>query len=139
MDQKSLTWEEAKTATQATELEIADLVPAEYVVSMVQKPTGTLFSCDDGQHTWYGSTAIALTPDADAEQIVRTLESHFRDDERFDVRNRRDVVDEYEIQLMSPDTAETYVIGPDGAAALLISSGSPCFTLPDDVYPGGKF
>lgn len=56
------------------------------------------------EHTWYGSTTIALTPDADAEQIVRALESQFREDERFDVRNRRDVVDEYEIQLMSPET-----------------------------------
>lgn len=100
----SVTWK-AKAATQATELEIADLVPAEYVVSIVQKPTGTLFSCADGQHTWYGSTTIALTPDADAEQIVRALESQFREDERFDVRNRRDVVDEYEIQLMLPETA----------------------------------
>lgn len=92
------------------------------------------------QHTWYGSTTIEIAPDTDAEEIVRALESHFREGKRFDVRTRRDVVGEYELQLMSPETAETYIIGPDdGGATIRIGSGSPCFTLPDDVYPGGTF
>ena len=140
LSDENLTWEEAKAETQKTELEIAELIPATDVVSVVQKPTGTLFSCDAEQHTWYGSTTIEIAPDADAEEIVRALESHFREGKRFDVRTRRDVVGEYELQLMSPETAETYIIGPDdGGATIRIGSGSPCFTLPDDVYPGGTF
>ena len=41
----ALTWEEAKARTQAMELEIAEAIPQDKVVSVAQMPTGMLIDC----------------------------------------------------------------------------------------------
>ena len=61
-EETGVTWEEAKADAQAMELEIAAMIPADQVVSVVQKPTGVLLSCDQTQHNWNGSSSVTLTP-----------------------------------------------------------------------------
>ncbi|WP_257720797.1 hypothetical protein [Microbacterium sp. XT11] len=34
---------------------------------------------------------------------------------------------------------EGYIFGEDTPGTIAIDSWSPCFTLPEGVYPGGKF
>ncbi|WP_067194439.1 hypothetical protein [Microbacterium sp. XT11] len=121
------------------EREIAALIPEEAIVSVEQKPTGALFPCNNTQHTWYGSTTIRLTDGSDVEGIVKTIEEHYQEEDRFDIRTRLNFAREYEVQLMSPTSAETYIFGKTAADTVRIDSGSVCFTLPEGVYPGGKF
>ena len=73
----SLTWEEAKASTQATEREIVSLIPADQVAAVDQLPEGSLFSCSAGGHAWLGGTKVTLVPGANAEDVVRTLETQF--------------------------------------------------------------
>ena len=135
----SLTWEEAKAQSQAMELEIAALVPTESVVSIEQNSKGSLFSCDDDQHRWKGATTVTLAPGTQIEAMVKEMEAHFRSDARFEIRTRLNIADKYDVQLMSPETAENYIFGRDEADTIRIDSGSACFTLPEGVYPGGSF
>jgi len=136
----SLTWEEAKSSTQATERDIVSRIPADEVAAVDQREKGTLFSCSDGGHSWLGGTTVTLVPGVKAEDVVRGLEAGFADD-RFDIRTRQDIDGDYEVQLLAKsDGRENYIIARYKADdTISISSASPCFTLPDDVYPGGTF
>ena len=100
-----LTWQEAKAATQATELEIAALIPKEVVVKVDQMKDGTLFSCDAEQHTWYGATTVTLKDGVDAESVVRALEASYAGS-RFQVSTDRHVFGLYRVELASSDTDE---------------------------------
>lgn len=138
-EENSVTLEEAKADAQAMEMEIASLIPGDLVVGVEQKPDGTLFSCDEKQHRWKGSTRIMLTPDADPESIVMDLEVRMSDDDRFASRNWFDPTGAYNVQLMSPESAANFIFGEDDPHTIRIASGSVCFTLPEGVYPGGTF
>lgn len=135
----SLTWEDAKAETQAVELELASLVPSDVVVRVEQMEEGGLFSCDESQHNWSGATTITVKPGTEIEPIVRQIEAHYQDDARFATRNRLDIVGNFKVQLMSPKTAESYLVSEDDADTIRIASVSACFTLPEGVYPGGSF
>ncbi|GAA3585785.1 hypothetical protein GCM10022198_06360 [Klugiella xanthotipulae] len=134
-----LTWQEAKADTQKMELEIADLIPPDKIVSIEQKETGMLLSCSKTEHNWNGGITVTVVPGVEVEPIVKDIEEHYQDS-RFDIKTRLNVVGKYQVQLRSPDTAEIYIITegftPD---AIRIVSGSVCFTLPEGVYPGGDF
>ncbi|WZH35747.1 MAG: hypothetical protein PIR02_13330 [Microbacterium enclense] len=134
-----MTWQDAKAATQATETEIAGRIPADEVASVAQLPEGTLISCGDGGHSWNGSTTVTLRDGVDADEVVRALEPQFAGGE-YDVRTRSNIAGKYEVQLVAPDRTENYIIAEDVTPGTVrISSASPCFTLPDGVYPGGTF
>ncbi|MFF7292840.1 hypothetical protein ACFY9N_09935 [Microbacterium sp. NPDC008134] len=131
--------EEAKAQAQAMELEIAGLVPSEVVVSVDQMPKGTLFSCSDVEWTWYGATTVTVLEGTDIEAIVRSIQAHY-EGSRFDLRTRRDIADDFEVQLMSPKTAETYIVGEGFTPTeIRIDSGSVCFTLPEGTWTRGSF
>lgn len=134
-----LMWEEAKAHSQEMELEIAALVPADVVVNVDQREKGGLFSCNETQHSWNGATTVTLAPGTEIEPIVKAMEAHFLDDDRFEIRTRLSISDKYEVQLMSPETAENYIFGQGVSNTIRIDSGSACFTLPEGVYPGGAF
>lgn len=65
-----LTWQDAKRDTQATELEIAALIPKEQVASVDQMQDGTLLSCDKERHQWTSFTTVILAEDADETNLV---------------------------------------------------------------------
>lgn len=134
-----LTWEEAKAATQEMELEIANLIPTELVVSIDQKAKGVLLSCDETRHSWTGATTVTLSSGADIESIVKDIEAHYRE-AGTEISVDRSVSGNYRIQLLLPSQGENYIIAKDiEDDHLRIASGSACFTLPEDVYPGGEF
>ena len=137
--ESELTWQEAKARTLAMQLEIAELIPEAKVVKIHNKKTGTLFSCRETQHNWLGSATVTLTEGTEPEPLVKDIEAHYQDSE-FDIETDIDNVGNYEIQLRSLNTAENYIVAagwdPD---TIRIDSGSPCFTLPEGVYPGGDF
>lgn len=134
-----MTWEEAKADTQAMELEIASLIPAERVISVDQKPTGVLLSCDEIQHQWAGGSTVYLAPDTNVENLVKDMEARMAEDDRFDSRNWIGPTGIYNVQLMSAKSAEGYIFSEGEPGTVDINSFSECFTLPEDVYPGGKF
>jgi hypothetical protein len=131
--------EEAKAQAQAMESEIAGLVPAGVVVSVDQMPKGTLFSCSETEWTWYGATTVTVVEGTEIEPIVRSIQAHY-EGSRFDLRTRQDIADHFEVQLMSPETAENYLVGEGSKPnEIRIDSGSVCFTLPEGIWPGGEF
>ena len=134
-----LTWEEAKAAAQETEREIAALIPEDAIVSIEQQETGILLSCDEESHNWNGFTTVSVTPGADVDALAQQLEAHFDSDARFESRSWTTLGETYAVQLMAVDTAENYIISHDERGKLRIESGSECFILPEDVYPGGTF
>lgn len=136
---EGVSWEEAKAQAQAMELEIAGLVPAEVVVGVEQKPTGVLLSCSETEWRWKGATTVTVVAGTEIEPIVRAIEADYAGS-RFDLRTRLNIDGQYEVQLMSPQTAENYIVAEGfEPGQLRISSGSVCFTLPEDVWPGGDF
>ncbi|WP_460802403.1 hypothetical protein [Microbacterium sp. GXF6406] len=134
-----LTWQEAKAAAQETEREIAALVPEEDIVSVEQKETGVLLSCDEESHNWNGFTTVTMVPGVDIDALVKDIEAHYADDPRFESRSWMTPGDTYAVQLMALDTAANYIISEDERGTFRIESGSECFILPEDVYPGGTF
>ncbi|MEC5191971.1 MULTISPECIES: hypothetical protein [unclassified Arthrobacter] len=135
-----LTWQEAKAKAQAMELEIAALIPKGTVTSIDQKKTGVLLSCNKTQHNWNGSTTVTVAEGTKIEPIVKDIEAHYQSG-AFGVRNRLDIGGYYEVQMIARSgSGENYIVA-EGLAPneIRIDSGSLCFTLPEDIYPGGDF
>lgn len=137
-----VTWEEAKAAAQARELEIVALIPSDEVAQVDQHEKGGLFSCSETQHRWKGITDVTLVPGADAEAVTKRMEDRvigsFPADD-FEVSSYRGITDKYVAVLESPATGEGYLFGEGEPGTISIDSWSVCFTLPEGVYPGGDF
>lgn len=138
-DQTNLTWQQAKAMTQDREMEIARIIPVSAVASIEQHATGTLFSCDSTQYNWLGMTTVELAVGEDAEEITKRMEARFRDEGEFDVETWVNIGEKYRVELVSRTSAEGYIFGEGDPGTVVIDSWSPCFTLPEDVYPGGRF
>ncbi|MDR6435421.1 putative lipoprotein YajG [Paenarthrobacter nicotinovorans] len=134
-----LTWQEAKAKAQAVELEIAALIPKGTVVSIDQKKKGVLLSCNKTQHKWKGSTTITVADGTKIDSIVKDIEAHYRAN-GLKVSADKDIDGKILVQIDPPAPGENYLVGggvkPD---EIWIDSGSPCFTLPEGIYPGGDF
>jgi hypothetical protein len=134
-----LTWQEAKAHTQAMEREIATLIPKDAVLSIDQKKTGTLLSCNETQHNWNASTTVTVAEGTEIEPIVKTIEAHYREI-GTEVSVDRDVNENYRIQIDPPAPGENYLVSEGFSPnEIRIASGSACFTLPEGIYPGGDF
>lgn len=133
----SLTWQEAKASSQAMEIEIAGLIPQDLVVDVTQKPQGVLLSCSATEHSWNGRTIVHLKPGTEVDPILRNIQAHYSE-RNFEGSMDLDVMGDERLQLVG-DTGESYLIGFEATDALYIASSSACFTLPDNVYPGGNF
>lgn len=134
-----LRWQDAKAAAQRMELEIAALIPDGNVIRVDQSPTGTLFSCTNGQHHWNGWTEVTVESGTQIESIVRSIGKQYNESD-FQVRSRRGSTGVYKVQLISQREGESYLIAEGfNPNQIRIASASECFTLPDGVYPGGKF
>ncbi len=134
-----LTWQEAKAHTQAMEGEIAALIPKDAVLSIDQKKTGTLLSCNETQHSWAGATTVTVAEGTEIEPIVRAIEAHYRAN-GTEVSVDRDIDENYRIQIDPPAPGESHLVS-EGLSPneIRIASGSACFTLPEGIYPGGDF
>ncbi|WP_157006019.1 hypothetical protein [Agromyces laixinhei] len=129
--ENNLTWQDAKSDAQTTELEIASLIPKEQVASIDQRAEGTLLSCDAERHQWAGGTALVLVDGTDAATIVTVLADAFRDSEEFAIEEYTDMRERRNFQLITHDGEESYIVGPSVDPGVIdISSGSACFTLP---------
>lgn len=135
-------WQEAKASTEKEALEIAALIPKDKITSIVQKETGVLLSCSNTEHNWNGSTSITLTQGSEAESVVKELETAARahyTDHRFEVSSDRTIQGTFRVEISDPATSEMYLIREDDPGVIRIASGSPCFILPEGIYPGGDF
>lgn len=117
---------------------IAALIPADQVVSVEQRETGTLFNCGLTQKNWNSSTRVVLVEGADAESLVKAIETHHADSD-FTVTNGRDIAGDYRVSLVASDGLEGYLVGILTDSEILISYGSTCFTPPEDRYLGGDW
>ncbi|GEB18047.1 hypothetical protein [Paenarthrobacter aurescens] len=134
-----LTWQEAKAKAQAMELEIAALIPQDTVVSIDQKTKGVLLSCNKTQHRWKGSTTITVADGTKIESIVKDVEAHYRAN-GLKVSVDMDIDEKLLVQIDPPAPGENYLVGGGVKPnEIWIDSGSPCFTLPEGIYPGGDF
>lgn len=136
-----LTWQQAKQAAQQTENEIVALIPKGLVISSSQRPEGTLLSCADDQHQWSGRTTVTLVPGTEIETIVSKISAHYKTDGSLIPEEYTDISGDLTVQLIAPDRRENYLVGSGtkDSDELEVTSFSACFTLPEGMYPGGKF
>ncbi|WP_112421517.1 hypothetical protein, partial [Streptococcus agalactiae] len=129
-----LTWEQAKSETQAMEREIVELIPADLVTEVDQFPTGSLLSCDADTHSWTGRSVVAVAPGTNLDETLALIADHY-EQQGVTVAKDTDVNGDARVQLQFSNGAN-YLISHDAVPRQLnISSGSPCFTLPEGVYP----
>ncbi|MEZ3162245.1 hypothetical protein AB1K54_17160 [Microbacterium sp. BWT-B31] len=134
------TWQDAKAATQSMELEIARVVPADSIESTDQAETGTLLGCSGGRHQWTGQTVVHLVPGTDAEALVEKVIARFEGRDGFTAAPYTTLDGATVAEIVSSDGEEHYFAGPSAKPDQFeILSASHCFTLPEDVYPGGDF
>lgn len=136
-----VTWQDAKANTEEVALEIAALLPNDKVTSIVQKDTGVLLSCNKTDQDWNGWTSITLTGGSIAESVVKELETAARahyTGHRFEVSSDRTIQGTFRVEISDPATSEMYLIREGDPGVIRIASGSPCFTLPEGIYPGGN-
>jgi hypothetical protein len=139
MMHSDLTWELAKAETQAMELEIAGVVPAAVVVALNQNAHGTLLSCSETEWSWNGAMTVTVVEGTDVDQIVREIQAHY-EGSRFDLVTDLDILGHFQLQMVSAETAENYIIAEGSEPnQVRIASGSACFTLPEGTWPRGEF
>ena len=136
---EELTWQEAKSRTQAMELEIANSIPKD-ILSTIDQPAGLLIDCGGSSVNWAGAATVTLTAGTEPEPFVRTIEEKYRDS-RFDIKVRDPApAGHYEVQLRSSDSAEIYIIKPGAEPGTIrIASGSECFPWPEGESIRGEF
>lgn len=134
-----LTWQEAKARTQAMELQIANSFPIDKVAAIDQGTTGLLMGCGSESVNWKGATTVTLNEGIEPEPLVRELETKYQGS-RFDIETRTAPAGHYEVGLVSPNTAEIYLVA-EGLEphTIRIASGSDCFHWPEGEYMGGDF
>jgi hypothetical protein len=123
---------EAKVITQATELDVAQIIPAPLVRTVEQNDKGSLLSCSDGGSHWAGHVELTFVDQLDAVPILEAGASEWNAREGWGAE-----VDE------TADGAPRFTItGPGSSVYLMslsldgrsahISSMSPCV----EVMPG---
>ncbi|MDQ1082366.1 hypothetical protein QE392_000667 [Microbacterium proteolyticum] len=138
----SLTVDEAKSIAQEMEMTLAGFVPADEVSAVDQKPTGVLMSCtEEGSYQWSGQTKVVLNTDRtyDGAAVTEAIARAY--DDRSSYRTETDLTTDGELRA--------HVIGSNGQGYLValsvdktfvqILSFSPCFVLPDGMWPGGQY
>jgi len=132
-------WETAKETTQAEELAIAHQIDPAEVTSVSQNPKGTLMQCDAKTWQWTGHTAVGMKNPANMSAVLASARSYWSSQPGFTVTSEKDTNGSPVLDIARGDH-EGYAVGPgsDGKS-LWIDSYSDCFTVPDDVYPGGRF
>ncbi|HWU57250.1 MAG TPA: hypothetical protein VN045_00925 [Microbacteriaceae bacterium] len=135
----SLSLEQAKHAAQKMEDTIAGLVPDEYVAKSEQAPKGTLLSCSKDSYQWSGQTDVYLEGSPDVDRILDRIADHWKGDDNYTIK--RDTAANNTPRLtLSGAHGAGYIVNPTrDNSHVQILSFSPCFRLPDDVYPGGTF
>lgn len=138
----SLTLQDAKATAMRMETDLAEFVPAEVVASIDQRQTGVLMSCSgERAYQWTGQTKIAYgTPAAiDPDALVDEIVSTYADRPGFTARS----------EPFPDGQPGVHVIGEYGAGYLVnenvdrtgveILSFSPCFVLPEAMWPGDHY
>ncbi|WP_278101949.1 hypothetical protein AB0870_10010 [Microbacterium proteolyticum] len=138
----SLTLEDAKATAMRMERELAALVPADVVASVDQDQTGVLMSCSgDRAYQWTGQTKVVLTEGATYDGAAVTE----------NIAQTYDASDSYRTNtdLTSDGEPRAHVIGEFGQGYLValsvdktfvqILSFSPCFVLPEGMWPGDDY
>ncbi|WEK14902.1 MAG: hypothetical protein P0Y48_06850 [Candidatus Microbacterium phytovorans] len=135
-----LTLHGAKAIAQEGERDIVALIPDELIISVDQRPTGSLLSCTGQRnYQWAGGTTVTVIPDTDLDAIVDDIAHAYKAKEPWTVTRRTESAG-YPKYLISHPHAASYVVSawtdPD---QVNIYSFSPCFHLPDDMTPHGSY
>ncbi|HEY0246766.1 MAG TPA: hypothetical protein VGC45_00765 [Gryllotalpicola sp.] len=137
----ALSWQLAKSTTQATEKKIAGQLDADLVAAVKQQEKGTLLPCDStAPWQWAGGTTVTFTRPTEPKPILEELQKKWSAEPGFTASLITDSVDGSPELSLHRNPVEGYVIAPTkGDAGLEISSFSQCFTLPEDEDPGRSF
>ena len=137
--ESGLTLTQAKSQAQQMEKAIAGYVPARYVETSAQAPTGPILPCSRRTLTWSGHMTLKLKPKPDFAKILDSIVAGVKRDYGYDVSvvKRRDATPELFIYGRY-DARYTAAASVD-ETAFEITSRSPCFQLPEDTWTGGKF
>ena len=140
MEDRDLTLYGAKAIAQEGERDIVALIPDDLIISVDQRPTGSLLSCTgERNYQWAGGTTVTVIPDTDLDAIVNDIEAHLVDGVTWTSTRTRDVDGSPELNLSSRSAGGYLVAGWIGRDLVQIYSFSPCFHLPDDMTPHGAY
>ncbi len=128
-----LTVEQAKADTQRLETQVAEAFPVDLVDHVEQMENGTLLRCGDGVWRWSGWTRVYLTEPSLSDQVLRDIAVQF-DDSEFAV-----VDGEPEAYIYGPEGQRVMVSHDEAGRFASIVSGSACFKLRDDQWPGDEY
>ncbi|MBL3698808.1 hypothetical protein [Leucobacter luti] len=129
----------AKSQTQRHALAIARLLAAgREDAEVVQNPDGTLLECGESTLSWNGLTTVQLADGRGAETAVQALAASL-DPAEYDIVADRSALGNSRIQATRRNHAENHIVVVAGPSTIRIASGSECFTLPEDTYPGGAW
>jgi predicted small secreted protein len=132
--------ERAKRVAMEMELELAALVPSENVASLDQQQEGVLVSCEgERAYQWTGQTTVALQGAPDTEAIVNSAVSEYSERDPYTARLETTADGYPSAHVRGPHSAGWLMTESVDGTSLEILSFSPCFRLPDDLYPGDRF
>lgn len=130
---------DAKEYTQTIEREIAEALPAQELLMMKQKETGTFLSCSrDGGYQWAGGLTAQLQQGLEVENVLDPVEQRVRHLDDLTVSRREDDEDSI-IDVIGPHHSAWVVRYDRVDGDVYVTSFSPCIRLPEDVWPGDKY
>ncbi len=132
----TLTVYSAKAVAQATEMDIADVIPADDVERVEQSSSGVLMSCSsEGVYHWSGRTKVFLQGEPDVTELIQAIVEEYSDRDGFSAL-LGETADGWTRATIAGQHGASYVVDPwDDGARIEISSYSPSFRLADDQSP----
>ncbi|MEX0151199.1 hypothetical protein [Microbacterium sp. LMI1-1-1.1] len=138
MVDNDLTADEAKQLTQSVEILMADAIPLPFVDNVAQKPKGLFLSCGRGGHSCTGSLRVEIIGNPEAEEVLGPVVAKFAGRDDF-CTSTREAQGDAIVDVRNEEGGLWIVryLLEDGL--VVIHSGSPCFHLPDDIWPGDHY
>jgi hypothetical protein len=130
---------DAKEYTQTIEREISEALPAQMLLTMKQKETGTFLSCSrDGGYQWAGGLTAQMQRGVEAEAVLDPVEQNVSRFDDLTVTRREDEEDSI-VDVVGPHHSAWVVRYDRENGEVYVTSFSPCIRLPEDVWPGDKY
>ncbi|WEK14903.1 MAG: hypothetical protein P0Y48_06855 [Candidatus Microbacterium phytovorans] len=140
MEDPDLTLHGAKAIAQEGERDIVALIPDDLIVSVDQRPTGSLMSCTgERNYQWSGGTTVTLVGGTNRRLIIDEVVSAYERMDGWSTRDTSDAAGYAQVTIQRPLSGGYLLSAWNDSADINVYSFSPCFHLPDDMTPHGSY
>jgi len=130
---------DAKATALAMDRAILEAIPSRFVASHQTQEVGGFYPCTGGGWTWYNHVFLTFTPDYDVEEILGSIEDHWRADETVEVGRSRGITGSFRLVLAGIGESSYFVDIDESDATGDIAAFSPCLELPEGADHRDKF